>query len=163
MKERPSIQRLREVFEYRPDGKLIWKVRSSNRIKVGDVAGAISHYGYRIVSVDGVDLRVGMIVWVLHKDAWPDGIIDHENRVRDDDRIGNLRIATPSGNAANCSNKGKTSSVVGVSFDSTRKKWLAQIMQQRKNIYIGRFETEELAAQAYRDAARTVHGEFANI
>ena len=36
-----DVERCKELFEYR-DGKLIRKVRTANRVKVGDIAGSLN-------------------------------------------------------------------------------------------------------------------------
>lgn len=46
--------------------------------------------------------RYGRIVWEAHMGAIPPGLeVDHMNRVRDDDRLSNLRLVTHSGNIRN--------------------------------------------------------------
>jgi hypothetical protein len=160
---RPSVERLHELFTYCDDGRLKWKVRNSNRAPAGTHAGSISKHGYRTIGIDGRDYRAAMIVWAMHTGEWPDKFVDHKNRDRLDDRMQNLRLASHADNAANCSNKGATSKIVGVSFDRTRQKWLAQIMRNGKTKYLGRYDSEIDAAGAYRKAAAAVHGEFASL
>ena len=92
-------------------------------------------------------------------------LVDHENRNRLDNRRANLRIATHSQNQFN---KGKTrrkttSQFVGVTFVKSIGRWRAQIMLDRKNIYLSSFDSEIDAAKAYDAAAKKYHGEFARL
>lgn len=74
----------------------------------------------------------------------------------------NLRIANNRQNISNqkkhkdCKNQFK-----GVSR-LPNGTWRASITVQYKKKYLGRFATEELAARAYDEAARRLHGEFAH-
>ena len=76
----------------------------------------------------------------------------------------NLRIATRSQNNANRRSARKSSSqFIGVNFNKKGNNWQAQIRHERRNMWIGYFETEVEAAMAYDEAAVKLHGEFANV
>lgn len=72
----------------------------------------------------------------------------------------NLRLATPSQNAANSkSHSGTRSGYKGVY--PKRKKWQARIKVNYQEIVLGVFKTPEEAYEAYKRAAREYFGEFA--
>lgn len=90
--------------------------------------------------------------------------IDHINRDKLDNRLSNLRLATPSQNAANCDKvKGATSKFMGVSWNTAAKKWHAAIRVDFKPKHLGSFSCQYLAATAYNVAAIKYFGKFANL
>lgn len=96
----------------------------------------------------------------------PEGMhIDHRdgntlNNCRD-----NLRACTRSQNKANSKlYKNNRSGFKGVSrVNSTRRPWVALIYRNRKQIFLGRFDTPEEAHEAYKAAAVSIYGEFARF
>lgn len=95
----------------------------------------------------------------------PEGyVLDHINGDRLDNRLCNLRIATPVQNVANTGKKTKgTSKYKGVSWDSSRSKWISSIQYDSKTHHIGRFDDEEECARAYDKKAKELYGEFAKL
>lgn len=67
----------------------------------------------------------------------------------------NMRPCTPSENAMNVRKRGNYSSKYkGVCWNRGKGKWMAQIMINRKQNYLGYFVIEEDAARAYDAAAK---------
>lgn len=88
--------------------------------------------------------------------------IDHVNGHNFDDRRHNLRPASNGQNRANSRlNKNNKSGFKGVSWNTSVKGWVTQIRAEGKAVYLGTFETPELAHNAYVEAARKHYGEFA--
>ncbi|MHC4439277.1 MAG: AP2/ERF family transcription factor [Planctomycetota bacterium] len=94
----------------------------------------------------------------------PEGmVVDHINNDGMDNRSANLRPATKAQNSYNrkkisrpCSSKYK-----GVCWHKNSLKWQAEVMFEKKSIYLGYFKNEIDAAKAYDEAAKKYHGEFA--
>ncbi len=87
---------------------------------------------------------------------------DHRDHNTLDNRRDNLRICTHRQNIMNQSlQKNKTSKYKGVCWDNSRKKWMVGIKINGKIKYLGRFEDEKDAAEAYNEAAKEYFGEFA--
>jgi hypothetical protein len=98
--------------------------------------------------------------------AKPGQFVDHINRNRLDNRKSNLRITTHAQNLWNASaKKNNTSGFKGVSVDKRRLHqkypYKAEIMVNRKKVYLGSFSTAQEASLAYNEAAKKYFGEFA--
>lgn len=157
--------RVRELLDYDPlSGNFTWRKRTSNRIKVGEVAGVRAGNGYVYIALDNYRLLAHRVVWFYVHGEWPKEQLDHINRDRSDNRLANLRLASMSENACNgVLRSTNTSGFRGVSLDKrkTKKKWLAQIVKDGKQHSLGYFLTKEEAYDAYREAAQRLHGAFA--
>jgi hypothetical protein len=93
-----------------------------------------------------------------------DGVmIDHVNGDGLDNRKSNLRFCNKSQNYANCRVRSDNSTgYKGVTYDKKNKKFAAKMVVGDVNIWIGRFDTAEMAAKEYNKAAILYHGDFAN-
>lgn len=92
--------------------------------------------------------------------------VDHIDGNGLNNQRSNLRLATNQQNSFGSRksfNKLYSSKYKGVSFDKSREKWAAKIQINRKYKYLGRYETELEAAQAYNVAAVRHFGEYAKI
>ena len=154
---------LHYLFKY-DNGKLIWRNKTSkySNIKIGEIAGCKDEEGYVNIGINGKIYRVARLVWLYFNGDWPEFVIDHENRIRDDNRIENLRPATYLENNANVGlNCKNTSGHKGISWSKSCKKWHARIRHKPKNIHVGYFENIEDAVKARDAKALELQGEFA--
>ena len=109
-----------------------------------------------------------IVIWELHNGPVPKGmIVDHINNVRTDNRIENLRLATPTENGRNkLKTKKKTSSkykgVHKVETVSKGDRWVASYTLSGKTHHIGTYDTEEEAHEAYMAHTEPLFGEFFN-
>lgn len=137
-------------------GVLRWKSARSNRVPAGSIAGRVGHTGYRVVTFLGRGYSAHRIVWAIVHGDWPNGIVDHINRNRDDNRITNLRVVSGSENAFNSGiRKTNTVGVFGVTERNGR--FLAQISAHNKKHWLGSFDTAEEAGRAYAEAKLRLH------
>jgi hypothetical protein len=176
----PPVEFLRECFHYAPDtGQLIWKHRPEhhfpsaaaakgwNTQKAGAIAGeAPNHDGYiRLDFRRGdqrVRTRVHRVVWKMHHGDEPE-MLDHKNGDPADNRVENLRPATPSENGRN--HTGRLSAerhlpkgVVAVG----RGRFRALGYRNGERAYLGIHDTPAAAHAAYCAWAAIAHGEFFN-
>ena len=77
--------------------------------------------------------------------------IDHINSIKYDNRIKNLRAVTKHQNQWN------RQKVKGYWWNKSSEKYRVQITFNKKNLYLGLFETEEEARNAYLEAKQIYH------
>ena len=129
------------------------------------------HNGYLTFQKEGKVYRCHRYIWEMHNGAIPDGyIIDHINGVRDDNRLENLRLCTPSQNKMNRGlSKNNRSGYKGVIFykrpDGYKKKKPWRVWIQYENKYYSKhgFATAREAAIHYNEKAVEFFGEFARL
>ena len=145
-----SAEYLRLVLHYEPEtGIFTWKVRTSPRIKVGDIAGCPEGGGYLQIRVCSRGYKAHRLAWLHVYGEWPKEQLDHINRNRSDNRIANLREVTNKQNQQNRSkSSNNTSGHQGVHWDKRDSKWRARIRHNQKDIYLGLFENLEEALSA---------------
>lgn len=132
---------------------LVWACQKG-RAREGDMAGTKHNQGYYSVGVNCKRLLAHRVVWELHYGKIPDGHeVDHVDRDRANTKIGNLRLVTRHQNNGNQSKQsGKSSKYKGV-HALRNGTFQAAIKNGGKKIHLGTFMTEELAAEAYKEAA----------
>jgi hypothetical protein len=146
---------------YHPEmGIFTKRIKSRNQREVSEVmAGWVDSRGYRRLKIKGKTYYAHRLAWELFHGFPPVGDIDHINGDKADNRPENLRDVSKSINLQNrrASSKGSSSKYLGVSWDKGCNKWKAQIRVQGKKKYIGLYETEEAAYEAYLQQKRELH------
>ena len=141
----PSAEWMREHFAYHESGNLIRLKRIGTRGKAGLLAKPIRHHtGYMYMKIFDVMVAYHRAVFAVVHGRWPNGDIDHINRVRHDNRIDNLRECTKSQNSHNTEmNKRNVSGFRGVTWDSLGKRWRITQMFEGKRWYFGYSDSAE--------------------
>jgi len=141
---------LKKLLEYDPEtGVFTWKVATSNRVKVGDVAGCKNPDGYIVIRIDRKHYQAHRLSWLFVNGYFPEYQIDHINGVRDDNRLCNLRESTNVCNMQNCKmSKNNTTGIPGVSRYKAAGKYQAQIMINGKRKHLGFYRNIVNAALA---------------
>ncbi len=157
-----SVERLRELLDYDPDtGVFTRKLSTSRAGKAGSIAGCLKPDGYVHIKISGKSYGAHRLVWLWVYGKWPYAEIDHINRIRNDNRLCNLREASPSENQQNHrkENRSSRSRLLGAHWNKAgnKYKWRAQIVVKGQKFHLGLFETAEAAHEAYLTAKRTHH------
>jgi HNH endonuclease/AP2 domain len=153
----PSLDRLRELFSYNPETGLFTRIVRQPRSKFpsGTVAGTKVTDGYTAIKIDGRVYRAHRLAWLMVYGKWPSQL-DHINRDPADNRIANLRPATPALNALNRGPRAANrSGVAGVCNDARLNLWRATIRVNGKFVSLGYFKEREQAVAARAAAFQT--------
>lgn len=155
-------KQLKSVLHYNPEtGDFFWIKTLSHRAVAGRKAGSLVN-GYYEISIYGKRNRSHRLAFVYMTGKMPKKMVDHINGIKTDNRWVNLRECDNSKNLGNMKRpKHNKSGVKGVYWDSSRKKWHAQIQRKGKSISLGRYKTIDDAAKAYWKAAKEYFGDFA--
>jgi hypothetical protein len=147
-KKNLPAERLREVLSYDPlTGIFKWRVATSSRVRVGDVAGGTNKEGYRVIGVDGTQYLAHRLAWIYVTGRQPNLCLDHKDGNRSNNRFDNLREASASENTANsrCSRL----NVSGLKrAHRIRDGWKSEIRIAGRAFYLGRFDSAESAHAA---------------
>jgi len=160
--------RVKELLDYdEVSGLFRWRKLTSNRAKIGAVAGGITKGGYLRISLDNHSFAAHRLAWFYTHGVMPPAQIDHINGVRTDNRIANLRLASHSENMHNSRPRNPASGLKGAYLYKKRlaaghqRPWTSSIFKDRMRIHLGYFATAEEAHAAYGKAAAELHGQFA--
>lgn len=149
-----SAEKVRDVLRYRPETGLFYWRRPFKSTNIGRLAGSASVSctdGYIKIRIGRTSYRAHRLAWLYVHGEWPDGVIDHINHIRTDNRIANLRVTSTLVNNENTQGGRRNQSRYrGVSV----RKWVAHCA----GLYIGSFNTEKQAALAYNKAAIEIYG-----
>ena len=168
---------LRELIHYEPEtGKLFWLPRRPEFVGAGrngseieaqrfnaryagsEALNSPTRNGYLAGAIFARSTFSHRAAWALHYGQWPAGMIDHINGVRTDNRIANLRVVGPSGNAKNAARrKDNPSGRTGVYWHDGRKKWVAIIRGAGRTKGLGNYKNFADASAA-RDRAEREYG-----
>jgi hypothetical protein len=156
-----TAERVRQLLNYDPaSGAFTWRVSPRARKRAGDEAGSIDGRYLRL-QINQTRYAAHRVAWLIMTGDWPSGEIDHIDRNPFNNSWSNLRLCTPSQNAANrtkrCNNR---SGLKGVSLCQNGK-WYASIKKDGRSRNLGYFTSKEDAHAAYCAAATTLFGEFA--
>jgi len=159
--ELQQLKEMKDALEYDEEaGCLRWIKTINSRAIKGNIAGTTLNTGYIRLRYKGQNHRVHRIIFYLCHGYVPK-FIDHLNGDKTDNRIENLREATPSENQCNVGLTSKnTSGVKGVTWCDSLKKWRCRMYLQKESRSFGCYRDFFEACCAIHSARNRLHGEF---
>jgi len=121
----------------------------------GKEVSKLKENGYINIFINGINKNLmahQYIFYIGH--GYVPKLIDHFDRDKTNNSLSNLREYDKSKNAINST---RNINSKGYSFDKSRNKWQSRIAFNGKAKYLGRFDTEEEARQAYLNAKELYH------
>lgn len=155
-----AVDRLKQVLSYdEATGIFRWKASPSSRVRAGDVAGGRKGRGYIVIRIDGIKHYAHRLAWMYAHGSLPIAEIDHINGDHGDNRLCNLRDVSSQVNKQNIrvSRQNSKTGVLGVFPCKRTGKFIAAICVDGRQVWIGKFPTQEQAHEAYVTAKREFH------
>jgi hypothetical protein len=122
-------------------------VDEDNYYKLLEYKWSLGDNGYAVTK----DRHTTMHRMIMKCQDHDGNVIDHINNNKLDNRKLNLRFTTPSFNGRNKNKRSDcTSKYIGVTWKKDKEKWCAYINIQGKQKFLGYYEDEEEAAEAYK-------------
>jgi hypothetical protein len=145
----PPVGVLNELLEYNPEtGILTWIKSTALRIKVGQEAGSLKTDGYISIQIRRKPYKAHRIIWKMVYGNDPDEgmFIDHINRIKNDNRLCNLRLVTPSGNSNNYVKVLPNSGIPGIHWVKNRCRYKVTL----GGVYYGYYKTLDEAVEVHK-------------
>lgn len=153
-----TAARLRERFNYDPETGIFTLRSGKSRYPIGRQVGCPDRTGYIQVYLDGRTYMAHRLAWLHVYGEWPPETIDHINRVRDDNRIENPRLASYLENNQNVGfRRNNKSGIKGVYWSAGSGRWKAQIMVEYRNRSLGSYLHIDDAIAARKAAEAKYH------
>lgn len=174
-KDTPTVEYLLSFFIYnKSSGELVWKDRPESSFKSkrdcnvwrstrkGKIAGSPNHANHYIeVRLPNGELhKAHRLIWKIETGEDPELNIDHINNDPSDNRIENLRLATPQENSRNTKTK-ISSNYRGVY--KRKDKYFSSYTLDDKVTSSPLFDNPEEAARWYDEQVTKVFGNFAKL
>jgi len=147
----PPLADLRKKLSYCPEsGVFTWLVSPTSSVKVGQVAGKSLPTGYRLIRWEGDTFYAHRLAWLFVTGEDPGPLtVDHKNRITNDNRAENLRLATQSTQNYNQGlRKDNASKAKGVHYCNSKGRWIARAWSAGRLVWTKWCRTKEEAIEA---------------
>lgn len=149
-KEMIDQETVKKLFHYDAEsGILLWRNGNGRNVKPWQEAKAPNGHGYYTAKVDGKTHLAHRLAWLYVYGEFPKEDIDHKNRIRNDNRLCNLREVSRTDNCQNISlpthNK---SGHIGVSWIKSHNAWTVYVKVDKKNKWLGYYKNLDDAIAA---------------
>lgn len=151
----PESDYLLSIFNYNPDTGVVTRKVRRGKWQAGEVVNHVNHSGYLEVRVDGKLYKLHRLIWKMFYGKDPVGEIDHINRVKDDNKIKNLRDVDRLINSINKDlQSNNTSGMRGVSFSKQKDRWISFIKINGEHKHLGTFASFDDASKSRKEAEK---------
>lgn len=147
-------QRLREVLNYNPETGVFTRRFSAGTRPAGSVAGYRSTDGRINISIDNINYRSHRLVWLYVHGRMSSMDIDHIDGNPSNNRLANLREVSHKVNLQNRRSPTKANELGLMGVTKNRDKFGAQIKVNGERVWLGTYDTPELAHSVYMNARR---------
>lgn len=151
------LKLLKETFNYDPLTGLFTRIKDSKMGKIGMIANPAKKDYYIKIRLGKKVYTGGRLAFLFMTGKWPDGVVDHKDLDKTNNKWVNLRDVSTTTNTRNMPlRKSNKSGVTGVSWDDVNQKWHTSIYMDGKLLLLGRFADFDEAVSV-RKAAESEH------
>ena len=149
---------VKKLFHYDAEsGMLIWRFGNGRNVKPWQEVKAKNGNGYYTAKIHGKSYLAHRLAWLYVHGSFPNKYIDHKNRIRNDNRLCNLRDVNTTDNAQNISLPSHNKSgYIGVSWIKSHNCWTVYVKVNKKNKWLGYYKNLDDAV-AVRKAGEKQH------
>jgi len=146
----PNLEDMKKDLFIDLDKQEITRLSTGNKLKF--ILTGKKNQQYYCISFKKSSLKVHRLFFYWKYGYLPD-LVDHKDRNKLNNNIENLRELTKSENNKNADKRknGATSKHKGVSWNKNERKWEARLKLNGKHLFLGYFNNEDDAGQAYND------------
>lgn len=158
--EHISHERLIELVNYDCETGLFTRKKSVGRSFAGRVLGYTKNNGYIAFTLDSKKYFAHRLAWLYVHKKLPEHDIDHIDGNRSNNKIKNLRDIPRSSNlenSAKAKSSNKSTGLIGAYLHKKTGKFTSRIQVDKKDNYLGSYDTAQLAHEAYMNAKKKLH------
>ena len=141
---------VKKLFHYDAEsGMLIWRFGNGRNVKPWQEVKAKNGNGYYTAKIHGKSYLAHRLAWLYVHGSFSNKYIDHKNRIRNDNRLCNLRDVNTTDNAQNISLPSHNKSgYIGVSWIKSHNCWTVYVKVNKKNKWLGYYKNLDDAVAA---------------
>lgn len=154
-------ERLKQLLSYDPDtGEFIRLTRPTNSAKIGERFGCVQRSNkfpdYYRGKIESKGYLLHRLAFLYMTGSFPEKIVDHVDGNGLNNAWSNLREVDDTGSARNRKVRNTNKSgCSGVYFNTFKQKWVADICEKSKKVYLGEFVDLDDAIRARKEAETT--------
>lgn len=154
-----DIDLLRKSMDYDPEAGIftvsVWRASQTGRIgspkfvQAGRQLGYLGPHGYWVVGFQGRKWLGQVLAWAYVHGEIPAEDIDHENRIKTDNRIDNLRKVSRGQNMRNCERHDRRGAALGTTLRKDGL-WASLVSDSGRTVFLGAYPTQAEAHAAHQ-------------
>ena len=152
----PDIRDIQRFLEYNKDtGVFHWLIDKNSNKSCVKVSGTLTVRGYITITFNSKKYLAHRLAWFYHTGDTSFGTLDHIDGNKTNNKISNLRLVTQRENCQNYKSH-RDGRLVGSTYVIKKRKWRSQIRVNGIKQFLGYFDTEFEAHEAYKDAVKNL-------